>query len=163
MIIDAGSGTDGVVLDVQHMSLNEILISIEILGVGLVSVDTLFPNGILELAQKLREGRTAGPTEVALTQVGSDLTVDVRTGASDDLIKLDIDPAADGSVRFSADTGGGDDNVNVTGSSGFDLFADIDLGDDDDVVEFQAPTFPRLDAVRATTSCGCSAAESRSI
>jgi hypothetical protein len=138
VIIDAGSGTDGVVLDVRHVEFEEILIDISIISIGIASVDTLFPTGFLKLRETARDSRTASPTEIALTQVGPDLAIDMTTGAGDDVIQLETDPAADGSVRFSADTGTGDDDVHVTGSG----FIDLDLGTGIDKAFVELPSDP---------------------
>lgn len=140
VIIDAGSGTDGVVLDVRHVTLEEILIDLSIITIGIASVDTLFPTGFLRLRETARDSRAASPSELALTQVGPDLAIDMTTGASDDLIQLEMDPAADGSVRFSAGTGGGDDNVNVTGSG----FIDLKLGAGNDQAFLEFPSDPSV-------------------
>jgi hypothetical protein len=126
--IDAGSGIDGVVCDVEHIALTEVLESIFITGVGLLAILELFPLGALSMAQAVRDGRIAGQSEVSLTWDGSDAAIDVRTGATDDLIKLELDPAADGSVRFAAATGDGGDEVQITAPSFFDVFADLNLG-----------------------------------
>ena len=140
--IDAGSGTDGVVCDVQTLKLEDILVSLSILSVDILSVDTLFPMGLLRLRGTARQ-RRANPTKVALTQVGSDLAIDLTTGADDDLIQLETDPAADGSVPASlADTGGGNDSVTVTGSIFVDLVANIDLGAGNDTALVEYPHDP---------------------
>jgi hypothetical protein len=132
VLIDAGSGIDDVVLDVQHVSLDEVLESVLIMGVGLVSVATLFPIGLVRIEQAARDSRVGEQAQFSLTWDGLNAAIDVRTGVSDDLIQLEIDPAADGSVRFSADTGDGDDRVSLIGSRLFEQVVTVDLGAGDD-------------------------------
>jgi hypothetical protein len=78
-------------------------------------------------------------THFSLAWDGLNAAVDVRTGSSDDLIQLQLDkmtnPAADGSVRFSASTGGGNDTVQVVTSSFLGVSVDLDLGAGDDAAD----------------------------
>jgi hypothetical protein len=133
VFVDAGSGLDGIVLDVEHVSLQEVLSSVFVMGVGALSLLVVFPVGALEMQQAVHDSRTApGVTTVSLMQQGLSLDIDISSGRSDDLIDVGIgsetDPTADGSVRFSAFTGDGDDDVLlVVPEFGYATFA-IDLG-----------------------------------
>jgi hypothetical protein len=135
VLVDAGSGVNDVVLDVQHTSLTDILESILIMGVGQVSLEGLFPMGLVNIRQAVRSTRLAAQPQFTLTSDGVNTAIDVRTGASDDVVEVQFDPAADGSVRFSADTGGGDDRVNLTGSRLFESIVSVDLGAGDDLLD----------------------------
>lgn len=142
VIIDGGGGTDGVVCDVQTTSFEQITEVMLMFPAGVESCVALFPTGMLRLRQAILDNRATNLTKVELTQVGSDLAIDMTTGAGDDLIQLEMDPAADGSVRFLADTGGGDDRVTVFGSRLNDLFANIDLGAGNDTGLVEWPSDP---------------------
>lgn len=128
--INTGSGIDGVVCDLRVTTFDELLASIFVTGTGLLGLSALFPTGILDMAQAIRDDRTG--SQVALTLDGPDIAIDVATGASDDLIDLRIDPSQDGSVRFLADTGAGNDSVNSNVAGFFDVFTEIDLGKGND-------------------------------
>jgi type II secretory pathway pseudopilin PulG len=57
--------------DRQGITLTEILISIMIMGIGLVSLATLFPIGLLRLREAQRQSRSAYLTESAAAEVAA--------------------------------------------------------------------------------------------
>jgi hypothetical protein len=127
--IDAGSGLDGVVLDAEHLTYEELLLSTLIFAVGSVSIDGLFPFAVVEFQRAIRpDSVLANASSLALTLDGPSLAIDVASGVSDDLIRLRTNATADGSVRFSAATGGGDDIVELTASRFNAVSVELDLG-----------------------------------
>src|SRR5262249_11703927 len=70
------------------ITLTEILIAIMILGVGLVSLATLFPIGLLRLRDATRSSRTAFLAQSAASDMAARDLLNSRSSASADYLNL---------------------------------------------------------------------------
>jgi type II secretory pathway pseudopilin PulG len=91
MITRAARGRSGI-------TLTEILISILIMGIGLISLATLFPIGLVRLRDAARQSRSALLFESAAAEIGSKNLLDKSTFSetyygSVDPFLMDLDPA----------------------------------------------------------------------
>jgi hypothetical protein len=142
MNIDGGAGLDGMVIDTEHFTIAQLLAEMEAIIESMEALTAAFAESTVVFRQLKETSDLTQKVRESVLSLRSDrlvLTVDLTTGDSDDLIEFEMDPAADGSVRFSANTGPGDDTVHVTVPTHSDAFLDIDLGEGNDRALIEEP------------------------
>jgi Prokaryotic N-terminal methylation motif len=82
-------------------TLAEVLVAILIMGVGLLALLTLFPLGALNMAQEIKDDRTAAVAEsaAALSEAGQALLLDTGHFVEDSIAQGSIDPVAAAELR----------------------------------------------------------------
>jgi hypothetical protein len=158
IIVDAGGGVDSVVIDVfstlatppsdmgdviGQITLIEVLASIQITGVGLLALLTLFPLGALEMAQSIRDDRAGhAKTDATIAIDGAHLEVDLATGSTSDQVRVDLRPVPGSRIDLDLDQGRGDDELAVRSTSpagplDWTLAVQPGGGDDEVIVGFE--------------------------
>jgi hypothetical protein len=131
--VDMGAGVDGLLLDVfgsqtsppvdfaaagiaPSVTLLEVLTSIFISGVGLLSLLTLFPLGAMEMHQAIQDDRTGHVHETAAAIVldAANFSADIQTGSTADEILIGLTPRPDSKVKVNVKSGDADDEVTVS-------------------------------------------------
>ena len=83
------------------VTLTEVLLVILIMGVGLVALATLFTLGALNMAQAIKDDRTAAVAEsaTALSGAGQALLLDTGHFVEDSIAQGSVDPVAAAELR----------------------------------------------------------------